>query len=496
MIFLPFFLYKINNIIKFLKLKDRFKIKMENNKSKSLGSGNTQTRENITGFTLKSMPFPFANNGDKNNIPISNDTENGAASFNKGFPEETSKPDGVPPDRKDFNGILYDLSNNISYLQRGGIYTFDKTVSDAIGGYAKDAVLGYINNGKLYKLISLIDKNIYDFNEDSSYIGEYWGYADNGTSIHIGTVFSYISKRPPAGAYLLNGQTIENCQSEYPQFYNWLVENAGLNNIRTVTASQFNQEVAEFGACGGFVIDTNAGSVRLPDLRNAFIQGADGSSIGQTMGAGLPNITGQTSNVHDNLVDSNTDRGAFSAISKEVPAWGSAISAAKLTFDASLSNPIYGNSNTVQPLSAKYSICIQIYNVATELSTQESAQLSSQMQMKAQTDLANVTDKLSDNFLEKIIPDYTAGIDIDFPLSATPYTAPCNGVYVVNFYVNFTTTYLYINNIRSAYSQHSSQESRDSSSITINLKKGDTIYWDLNYSRLYSSTFYPLKGAN
>jgi hypothetical protein len=150
----------------------------------------------------------------------------------------------------------------------------------------------------------------------------------------------------------------------------------------------------------------------------------------------------------------------------------------------------------VQPPAIRVSWCIQVFNAATGLSTQESAQLASQMQMKAQTDLANVTNKLSDNFLEKIMPDYTAGIDIDFPLSATPYTAPCNGVYVVNFYVNNKTTYLYINNIRSAYSQHNSSGDRDSSSMTINLKKGDTIYWDLNYSQLYSSTFYPLKGAN
>jgi hypothetical protein len=35
--------------------------------------------------------------------------------------------------------------------------------------------------------------------------------------------------------------------------------------------------------------------------------------------------------------------------------------------------------------------CIQVFNAATALSEQESAQLASQMQIKAQTDLANVT---------------------------------------------------------------------------------------------------------
>jgi hypothetical protein len=61
------------------------------------------------------------------------------------------------------------------------------------------------------------------------------------------------------------------------------------------------------------------------------------------------------------------------------------------TFDASRSNPIYGKSNTVQPPAIRVSWCIQVYNATTGLSEQQAAQLASEMQTKAQTDLANVT---------------------------------------------------------------------------------------------------------
>ena len=124
---------------------------------------------------------PFANNGDKNTIPQTA-TNNGLASFDVGFPPITSLPlseGGQPPTRADFNALGYISTNNIAYLQQGGIYTFDQSISNAIGGYPQGAILAYINNGKLNFLISKIDNNTYDFNSNSSYIGQYWKYAND-----------------------------------------------------------------------------------------------------------------------------------------------------------------------------------------------------------------------------------------------------------------------------------------------------------------------------
>jgi hypothetical protein len=339
----------------------------------------------IPSFTK--IPIPFANNGDKNTIP-QNATGTNLASFSEGFPEITSQPidnGGQPPTRQDFNGIGNALSNNISYLQQGGIFTFDPSISSAIGGYAQGAILSYINNGKLYKLISLVNNNTYNFNDDSSYIGQYWDYADNqsgqsGVSIYIGTVFSYISKRPPEGTYLLNGQTITDCATLYPQFYNWLVENAGLNNIRTVTASQFNQEVTEYGICNGFVIDTNAGSVRLPLWKG--YQSPLGNNF-PVIGNGDVNA----SYLHTTTALTGSQDAGINLTTGQL-------------YAGNVSNPLIWNTdNTGLKLDVKsyqydFTWCIQVYNVATDLSEQQSAQLASEMQMKAQTDLANVTANL------------------------------------------------------------------------------------------------------
>jgi hypothetical protein len=128
-------------------------------------------------------------------------------------------------------------------------------------------------------------------------------------------------------------------------------------SIRAINAEEFDVEVTEYGACGAFVVDTEAGSVRLPNLTNAFIQGADSSTIGQTVGAGLPN--------HNHLIEGTAKHGMDGFNPKGVAYFSNGDSSnypvSKLTNEVD-SNPIYGNSETVQPLAGKYCFYIQLAN--------------------------------------------------------------------------------------------------------------------------------------
>ncbi len=89
----------------------------------------------------------FALNGDKNNIPVTTSTSqenSGAASLDKGFPPVTMLPrsaGGVPPDGRDFNGILFSLSDAAKWVSAGMSYPFDASFASAIGGYPKGAVI-------------------------------------------------------------------------------------------------------------------------------------------------------------------------------------------------------------------------------------------------------------------------------------------------------------------------------------------------------------------
>lgn len=98
------------------------------------------------------MPLPipkfiktaFANIGLRNNIPEITNNTTGAAGYDRGFGEINMLPEGaggIPPDGKDFNGILFDISSAIRYLQSGVTFPFDQDFADAIGGYRVKAIV-------------------------------------------------------------------------------------------------------------------------------------------------------------------------------------------------------------------------------------------------------------------------------------------------------------------------------------------------------------------
>ncbi len=77
------------------------------------------------------MKQPFANSGSKNIIPEIASAESGLASLKDGFPAITEQPiinGGLPPQRQDFNGILFWLSNFAFWAQSGGLFTWQDSI--------------------------------------------------------------------------------------------------------------------------------------------------------------------------------------------------------------------------------------------------------------------------------------------------------------------------------------------------------------------------------
>lgn len=115
----------------------------------------------------KIIPVPFANSGMKDNIPKVKSTSmsDEKASWETGFPEATMLPvyaGGLPPDGKDFNGVLNQISENIVFQSKGGRYKFDPDFALSIGGYPKGATLQTNDESAEYQ--SLIDNNLVNFN--------------------------------------------------------------------------------------------------------------------------------------------------------------------------------------------------------------------------------------------------------------------------------------------------------------------------------------------
>jgi len=101
-----------------------------------------------TDIPLK-LPLPFgaaAGGGYIRTIPVVSQigVVDGAASLTDGFVPLNATPigaGGIPPDIKDMNGILYEISGWSRWVAAGGPVYFDGTFATAIGGYPLGATI-------------------------------------------------------------------------------------------------------------------------------------------------------------------------------------------------------------------------------------------------------------------------------------------------------------------------------------------------------------------
>lgn len=87
---------------------------------------------------------PWADTGSKNPIPQNSNNTTGAAGYDDGFPDITMTPPeagGVPPSGQDFNGIFYEITKILQYMQAGGQPTFSATLASGVGGYPIGAMV-------------------------------------------------------------------------------------------------------------------------------------------------------------------------------------------------------------------------------------------------------------------------------------------------------------------------------------------------------------------
>ena len=99
----------------------------------------------------KLIVTPFAELGAKNDIPESGATEPQLATMSAGWPAVTETPineGGIPPDRKDFNGLGYLTTSHLAFLNRGQWYGFDPVFAGQIGGYPINSRL-MLENGDI-----------------------------------------------------------------------------------------------------------------------------------------------------------------------------------------------------------------------------------------------------------------------------------------------------------------------------------------------------------
>jgi hypothetical protein len=97
---------------------------------------------------------PWATSGLKATIPETADPVLGRAGFDQGFPAINMTPKtagGIPPFGQDFNGIFFDVTQALQFMQAGGTFPYDSVWATAVGGYPVGALVSRTDNQGLWR---------------------------------------------------------------------------------------------------------------------------------------------------------------------------------------------------------------------------------------------------------------------------------------------------------------------------------------------------------
>ena len=200
-------------------------------------------------------------------------------------------------------------------------------------------------------------------------------YTSSTVTHNIGDVFySLRNENMMNGAVVCDGS--EYNITDYSSGGNSLKSLLDNGNLPYISIADFDAAVTANGSCRCFGYDSGS-TFKVPKLNDVFIEAGAASTVSEFIEAGLPNITGATRGPLTNADGTTLSNGVFS--DSYVPDGQEKIfgyrndsqhNVFRLDFKASNSNPIYGNSDTVQPNSVKYKAYIQLANGTTESALQ------------------------------------------------------------------------------------------------------------------------------
>lgn len=225
------------------------------------------------------IPMPFAQNGNKNTIPENGTEGKGDASFSLGFPQITETPlsiGGLPPSRKDFNGIFNLLSMFAFFGQSGGKFAWSNKLN-----YAPPAVI--YHNGVLWWCVKEngTDTVVKEPGTDNAY----WVTLVEYLHQNAKTLGLKVGGGVPIGTIIIWGYA-KNPSKDYGV---WLdCDGRNVSNYPNLVAA--------------------IGSTTIPDYRGLFLrcqgsQTVDGTvhtspAVGTKQGDAIRNITGNFTALH------------------------------------------------------------------------------------------------------------------------------------------------------------------------------------------------------
>ena len=327
--------------------------------------------------------------------------------------------------------------------------------------------------------------------EEKANAKDWLGISDvGGGGLPVGTIIPVTASSSHVPENTLYADGVEFSGAEGQMFRNLWTDYILTGKLDTCSYSEYETDLAIYGQCIKWAVDTANEKFRIPLIKDgSVIQQAGTNSVGKSFNAGLPNITGTARTTGTGNVYKNTGifSGAFRATYDEnVSADGYTASTASsyydnLAFDASESNSIYGNSNTVQMNAVAVRHFIVVATGSVNQNEADWSEFASSLQGKANTDLSNTNPSASfrRDSVRWGIPDYLQQIEVEVAKEKTTFIAPYDGV-IFGFQTSSTAVrMLTINGIE--VFRHNVTSGTWSESFYFQVYQGDVVVVD-NYS--------------
>ena len=228
----------------------------------------------------------------------------------------------------------------------------------------------------------------------------------------------------------------EYTESQFKELWkNYLTSETPLLN--TCTYAEYEQDLLTYGQCGKFAIDLENKTFKVPTVKDGAViqQALTNDELGKSYNAGLPNIEGTIFASRLRTDTNEVKTGAFANSGSMTKANtanddSAGTSSLSIDFDASLSNPIYSNSDTVQMNAVAMRYFVVVANGQVNESMMDWSAWASSLQGKANVDFSNITEQAKQIIANIPMPSerYT---ELAIGANGTTYTAPANGYFTV-----------------------------------------------------------------
>ena len=217
--------------------------------------------------------------------------------------------------------------------------------------------------------------------------------------VPVGSIDWFATTTPPAGYLKANGSAVG--RETYPELFAAIGTAFGEGNgSTTFNLPDLIGKFAEGSAVPGTVKEAG-----LPDINGAIKMAYDGTSGGNQATMGLTQGDGKNLGKSDYVaVGALTDlNGGQGGVYTPPYIWNTA----GFAFKASLSNPIYGASDTVQPPALTLLPCIKAFDVAVNTGLVDVTALAREMAGKTDGLAAAHAAMPSDVYLDLVLPEGT-----------------------------------------------------------------------------------------